>query len=128
LPGESCDEFATAIETLIDEPSIEIEILLSFPSSASPADTALYEAIAQVAAEQTPPGLVVPHMIGGFTDAHWFRELGIVAYGFVPRSIAREDARRVHGIDERVSIDSLVGSIELMLDIVRTFDRLESSD
>jgi acetylornithine deacetylase/succinyl-diaminopimelate desuccinylase-like protein len=128
LPGESCEEFATAIETLIDEPSIEIEILLSFPSRASPADTALYEAIAQVAAAQAPPGLVVPHMIGGFTDAHWFRELGIVSYGFVPRSVAREDARRVHGIDERVSIDSLVGSIELMLDIVRTFDRLGSSD
>lgn len=128
LPGESCEKFATAIETLIDEPSIEIEILLSFPSHASPPDTALYKAIAKVAAEQEPPGLVVPRMIGGFTDAHWFRELGIVSYGFVPRAVAREDARRVHGIDERIRIDTLVQSIELMLDIVRTFDRLESSD
>jgi acetylornithine deacetylase/succinyl-diaminopimelate desuccinylase-like protein len=128
LPGENCEEFASAIETLIDEPSIEIEILLSFPSRASPTDTALYDAIAKVAAEQEPPGLVVPRMIGGFTDAHWFRELGIVSYGFVPRSVAREDARRVHGIDERVSVDTLVDSIELMLEIVRTFDRLEGSD
>jgi acetylornithine deacetylase/succinyl-diaminopimelate desuccinylase-like protein len=128
LPGESCEKFATAIETLIDEPSIEIEILLSFPSRASPADTPLYNAISQVASEQQPPGLVVPRMIGGFTDAHWFRELGIVSYGFVPRSVAREDARRVHGIDERVRVDTLVRSIELMLDIVRTFDQLESSD
>jgi len=128
LPGESCEEFASAIETLIDEPSIEIEILLSFPSRASPADTPLYDAISQVASEQEPPGLVVPRMIGGFTDAHWFRELGIVSYGFVPRSVAREDARRVHGIDERIRVETLVHSIELMLDIVRTFDQLESSD
>lgn len=128
LPGESCEEFATAIAALIDEPSIEIEILLHFPSRASSANTPLYEAIAQVAADQTPAGLAVPRMIGGFTDAHWFRELGIVSYGFVPRIVAREDARRVHGIDERVSIETLVHSIELTLEIVRTFDRLESAD
>jgi acetylornithine deacetylase/succinyl-diaminopimelate desuccinylase-like protein len=128
LPGESCEDFATAIGALIDEPSIEIEILLSFPSRASSANTPLYEAIARVAANQDPAGIVVPRMIGGFTDAHWFRELGIVSYGFVPRTVAREDARRVHGTDERVSIDTLVHSIELMLEIVRAFDQLESND
>jgi len=128
LPGESCETFAAAIEALIDEPSIEIEILLRFPSRASTPDTPLYRAIAQVAAAQNPAGLAVPRMIGGFTDAHWFRELGIISYGFVPRSVARENARRVHGIDERVRIDTLVRSIELSLEIVRTFDRLESSE
>ena len=128
LPGESCEEFATAIAALIDEPSIEIEILLRFPSRASPANTPLYDAIAQVAADQRPAGLAVPRMIGGFTDAHWFRELGIVSYGFVPRSVAQEDARRVHGIDERVSVDTLVHSIELTLQIIRTFDQLETTE
>ncbi len=128
LPGESCDQFAAAIATLIDEPSIDIEILLRFPSRASSGDTALYRAIAKVAAAQEPAGLAVPRMIGGFTDAHWFRELGIVSYGFVPRSVAREDGRRVHGIDERVRIETLVRSIELNLQIVRTFDELETSD
>lgn len=125
LPGESCEAFAASIEALIDEPSIEIEILLRFPSRASSADTPLYRAIEQVAASQDPAGVVVPRMIGGFTDAHWFRELGIVSYGFVPRSVAREEARRVHGIDERIEIESLVDSIELMLEIVRRFDRIE---
>ncbi len=128
LPGESCEAFASSIEALIDEPSIEIEILLRFPSRASSADTPLYRAIEQVAASQDPAGLVVPRMIGGFTDAHWFRELGIVSYGFVPRSVAREEARRVHGIDERVAIESLVDSIELMLEIVRRFDRIDSNE
>jgi acetylornithine deacetylase/succinyl-diaminopimelate desuccinylase-like protein len=128
LPGESCVEFAESIETLIDEPSIEVEVMLNFPSRASSADTPLYRAIVQVAADQKPAGTVIPRMIGGFTDAHWFRELGIVSYGFVPRGVAREDARRVHGIDERVSIETLVHSIELTLEIVRSFDRLESAD
>ncbi|MFP6656265.1 MAG: M20/M25/M40 family metallo-hydrolase [Myxococcota bacterium] len=128
LPGESCDEFAGAIADLIDESSIEIEILLSFPARASSANTTLYRAIAQVAAEQENPSIVVPRMIGGFTDAHWFRELGLVAYGFIPRSVANEDSRRVHGVDERIRIETLVESIELNLKIVRTFDALEFAD
>ena len=128
LPGESCEEFAASIENLIDESSIDIEIILSFPARASSADSALYRAIDQVAAAQERPGLVVPRMIGGFTDAHWFRELGIVSYGFIPRAVARENARRVHGIDERVRIETLVQSIELMLEIIRAFDALEADE
>ena len=64
-------------------------------------------------------------MIGGFTDAHWFRASGIVAYGFVPRALASQEAGRVHGIDERISIETLTESIELTLEIVRRFDRID---
>ncbi|MAG33644.1 MAG: hypothetical protein CL908_22425 [Deltaproteobacteria bacterium] len=127
LPGERCGAFKAAIEALIDEPSIEIEEILSFSSRASPADTPLYRAIESLAARQEPAGLVVPRTISGFTDAHWFRELGIVSYGFVPRALAAEESRRVHGIDERIAIDTLVHSIELTIELVRTFDELESS-
>lgn len=128
LPGESCEEFATSIADLIDERSIEIEIILSFPARASSPDTTLYRAIAQVAAKQKNPAMIVPRMIGGFTDAHWFRELGLVAYGFVPRTVGHENSRRVHGVDERIRIETLVESIELSLEIVRTFDSLDALD
>ena len=128
LPGESCEEFAASIANLIDESAIEIEIILSFPARASSANSALYRAIAQVAAAQEIPGLVVPRMIGGFTDAHWFRDLGIVSYGFIPRAVAPEIARRVHGIDERVRVETLVQSIVLNLEIIRMFDALESQE
>jgi acetylornithine deacetylase/succinyl-diaminopimelate desuccinylase-like protein len=128
LPGESCEAFAASIADLIDESAVEIEIILSFPARASSIDSALYRAIAQVAANQPEPALVVPRMIGGFTDAHWFRELGIVSYGFVPRSVAPENARRVHGIDERVRVETLVESIELNVEIIRALDAIDVID
>jgi acetylornithine deacetylase/succinyl-diaminopimelate desuccinylase-like protein len=128
LPGESCDHFASQLEALIDQPAIEIEEILSFPARSSDPDTPLFRAIETVAASQQPPGIVVPRMIGGFTDAHWFRELGIVSYGFVPRALPAEEGRRVHGIDERVRIDTLVRSIRLMIEITRTFDRLDRDE
>jgi len=126
LPGESCQDFGEAIEELIDDSAIEIEEILSFPARASERDTALFHAIEELAGRQDPPGVVIPRMIGGFTDAHWFRGLGMVAYGFVPRALSSEESRRVHGVDERFSVEALAESIGLMMELVRTFDRLES--
>lgn len=128
LPGEECERFAEALVDLIDDTSIEISELLSFPSRASSSQTPLFRAIEDLASRQRSPGLVVPRMIGGFTDAHWFRELGIVAYGFVPRPLMPDEARRVHGVDERVSIETLEESIRLTIDLVRTFDAIESGE
>jgi acetylornithine deacetylase/succinyl-diaminopimelate desuccinylase-like protein len=126
LPGERCSDFAQMLSRLIDDPSIQISEVLSFSTRASSRQTALFRAIEEVADRQARPGLVVPRMIGGFTDAHWFRELGIVAYGFVPRALTADEARRVHGVDERIAIDTLVTSIRTTLDLVRTFDAIEA--
>ena len=128
LPGEKCDAFVAAIHSLVDDDSIEIETILSFPAIASPQDTPLFRAIQSVAKRQAPAGLVVPRLISGFTDAHWFRELGIVAYGFVPRGLTSDESRRVHGIDERVGIDNLKESVRLTIEIIQSLDEIESTN
>lgn len=126
LPGERCDAFARTLIEVIDDPSVEVREILSFSTRASSPETPLFRAIEQLAARQEPAGLVVPRMIGGFTDAHWFRDRGIVAYGFVPRALPAEEARRVHGLDERVAIDTFIESVQLSVELVRLFDRIEA--
>jgi acetylornithine deacetylase/succinyl-diaminopimelate desuccinylase-like protein len=122
LPGERCEDFTEAIRDVVADPGVRIETLLAFPSVSSPADTPLFEAIERVARRRDPDAIVVPRMIGGFTDAHWFRQLGIVSYGFVPRWIDMDDAAGVHGVDERVSIENLRAGVEAMVEIVETLD------
>ena len=39
-------------------------------------------------------------MIAGFTDAHYFRDLGMTAYGFVPRKLRPVETRGIHGPNE----------------------------
>jgi acetylornithine deacetylase/succinyl-diaminopimelate desuccinylase-like protein len=65
--------------------------------------------------------MVVPRVIAGFIDAHWFRELGIVAYGFVPRWLPPSETRGIHGPNERISIDNLergVRTTERILEVL----------
>ena len=127
LPGERCEDFVRAIEEIVADPSVSVETLLSFPSRSSASSTTLFNAIESVALERDPRAIVVPRMIGGFTDAHWFRELGIVSYGFVPRWLGPGDARGVHGANERISIENLTQGVETSVEILQTLDRVTNS-
>jgi acetylornithine deacetylase/succinyl-diaminopimelate desuccinylase-like protein len=60
-------------------------------------------------------------MVVGFTDARVFRQMGSVAYGaglFSPDLDAGDFARRFHGNDERVDVESLRLTTQLWLDVV----------
>ena len=122
LPGERCEDFTRSIREVIADDQVEIETLLSFPSRSSASDTPLFHAIERVAATRDPRALVIPRMIGGFTDAHWFRERGIVAYGFVPRWLSSKDTRGIHGADERVSIENLGEGVAVLTEIIEQLD------
>jgi acetylornithine deacetylase/succinyl-diaminopimelate desuccinylase-like protein len=122
LPGEHCEEFADALREAIPDRAIDLEILLSFEARGSPAESGLFDAIERVAAAVDPGALVVPRVIAGFTDAHWFRELGIVGYGFVPRWLEPSESAAIHGPNERISIDNLERGVHTLVRILEELD------
>jgi acetylornithine deacetylase/succinyl-diaminopimelate desuccinylase-like protein len=126
LPGERCEDFVAKLRGVIDDPTVSLEVELSFAAAASPPETPLMDAIRRVAARSQPAGVVVPRVITGFTDAHWFRARGIVSYGFVPRRLRPAETRGVHGANERISIENLALGIEATLDMLRELDAVEA--
>jgi acetylornithine deacetylase/succinyl-diaminopimelate desuccinylase-like protein len=126
LPGESCPTFADRMASAIDDPTVELAITLDFSAAASPIDSPLMTAIERVAARSKPEGFVVPRVISGFTDAHYFRQLGITAYGFVPRRLRLQDTLGIHGPNERVSLDNLELGVRATVAIVEELERVEA--
>ncbi len=119
LPGESCSEFRSEIVDVIGDPRIEVETLLAFDTgSSSPVDTELFRAVQRVAGRLDPSAVVVPRAIAGFTDAHYFRTLGITSYGFVPRWLPPRESLGIHGPNERVSIKNLERGAQAMVAIL----------
>ena len=114
LPGEKCEDFVALIGDAVAAPGISVEPILSFGSRSSPVDTPLFDAIRRVATEFDPAAQVIPRVIAGFTDAHYFRDLGIVAYGFVPRWLAPAETQGVHGPNERVSVENLTRGVRTL--------------
>ncbi len=121
LPEQDPQAFAKEIRRVIADSKIEIEVLLHFPASVSPTDNRLFAAIERVAAREQAP--VVPTLLRGFTDSHYFRAAGIDSYGFVPFDVTPADAARMHGLDERLSVTSLADGIRRLQAILVELDR-----
>lgn len=124
LPGVEKDDFVAFIKKTIDDDGVDIKVLewnKAFPSSM---DTELVECIKAVAAEESADAPVVPVVVPWFTDSHWFRELGVQAYGFEPVEVDKEHFATMHGKDERIPVDAFKRGVKRMHQIL---DRLCAS-
>lgn len=119
LAGYEPGRFIEELRAAIDDPAVAIETVFEASTPASPIDTELYDAIRGAVHEVMEDAAVVPSVSTGFTDSRVFRRRGITAYGFVPVLLGPEDAGRVHGNDERLSIESLRLGMQILHETVR---------
>jgi carboxypeptidase PM20D1 len=73
----------------------------------SPPDTELYKALADSLRQRAPGVVVAPSILVAFTDNWVFREIGLHGYGWSPFVVDDEEMRRIHGNDERISLDNI---------------------
>ncbi len=115
LPGHNCEDFLRDVSEVIDDAEVTVTPILSIPSSNSGFDNALTRAVERVAAAEKRPSVVLPTMLTGFTDSHFFRDKGIEAYGFAPIVITRQEEATIHAPNERVRADELRAGVVRML-------------
>jgi len=119
IPGYDPEQFIREITEVIADEKIEIERVFVSASPASPMDTELYAIMTREAKRVVEDAIVLPGVSTGFTDSRVFRRRGITAYGFVPTLTATEDQGRVHGNDERLSIENLRLGMQILHHTVR---------
>jgi acetylornithine deacetylase/succinyl-diaminopimelate desuccinylase-like protein len=105
-PGLGEDDVRARIESVLGElpDQVELEFIDRVVGNASPVESELADAISEWLAEADPEATVVPIVMPGFSDSHWFRRAfgSATVYGFCPQ---REldlfaAAPLVHGADE----------------------------
>src|SRR5262245_60655762 len=115
LPDETPAQVQATLARVLADPGIEItppeERSVGEPS---PLEGPAPAAIAAVVAQMYPGLPVVPFMSRGATDSRFLRAHGIPAYGISPFLETDEDARRAHGVDERIPAASLRTGIEFL--------------
>ncbi len=113
LPDERIEEVRVKLVEVVGDPEVTIDPVGSFggglPSGIS---GPLPEALKKVAGEIWPGIPIIPTLSVGATDSRFLRERGIAAYGLSPIAMTESDARRAHGIDERIPLASLRPGIE----------------
>ena len=117
LPGDDPQAVLADLRKVINDDNIKVDVLLNFPADASPADSPLMTAIARLAANEN--AVAVPTMIAGFTDSHYFRQKGLIAYGFIPIELSKAEEDSVHGANEHLPIKELGNGIHRMVDLLQ---------
>jgi acetylornithine deacetylase/succinyl-diaminopimelate desuccinylase-like protein len=118
LPDQNKDAFLDELRGVINDATIRIEEIMAFTPAVSPMNNPLYQAIAEVTQKHFPRANVVPLVQTGFTDSHFFRDLGIASYGYGPFLIPADQSGGVHGNNERISELNMRRGTQVMLEIV----------
>ncbi|HEX7483211.1 MAG TPA: M20/M25/M40 family metallo-hydrolase [Candidatus Bathyarchaeia archaeon] len=127
LPGQSVNETLSFIKNLLKDVGMDklsFEIIQIHDGNESTTQTPLYNTISNVLKEFEPNCGVTPTLTTGGTDSRFFRETGSVCYGFHPmRPDEPNDMleKRMHGIDERITIENLVFGTSIFYETVKRF-------
>jgi acetylornithine deacetylase/succinyl-diaminopimelate desuccinylase-like protein len=106
-------------ETIADERVTVEKTETSQSTPVSPIDSPFFAAASRAVEEHVPDGVAFPLLVPGGTDSRYFRAHDIPAYGFTPMLLEPEELDRVHGIDERISIDNLELGVKIACDVLR---------
>ena len=111
VPGTDPNDIVRDFKRVIDDPSVSVRLSTpsTGPSSIQPSseDTDLYRALERQAKAIFGGAEVTPYLFQAGTDAGAWRTRGVPVYGIYPYPITADELTRMHGNDEKVSIESL---------------------
>ncbi len=106
---------------------IEIEPVADHPANVSTTANPLWQAIGDSVEQLQGHRRLLPMLMPVATDARFFRTKGVVAYGtgwFDDRVAFPEFLRLFHGHNERVSVDSLHRTVQMLQGVIARFGEL----
>jgi acetylornithine deacetylase/succinyl-diaminopimelate desuccinylase-like protein len=113
----------TRAAAVLGEADYEIEFVEQVIGNRSPARSAMTDKIEAWLSEADPGATLVPIVMAGFSDSHWFRQAfdSAVVYGFCPqREMGLLDAAPlVHNADERAAVADIDLATRFYFYIVR---------
>ncbi len=120
LPDQDPEAWLAEVQAVLG-PEIEMDVMMGFTPAVSSTDTDLYRTVRDVTLETFPEASFVPQVLGGFTDSHFFRDLGVVSYGYSATATPAEDSGGVHGNNERVTEENVRRGVEVTIKILERF-------
>lgn len=125
LPDENPERIIGELKSALgDFTNFDVEILGSSVPTESKISTELYTVIERCTKRHDSEARLIPFISSGATDSRFFREKGITAYGFAPLKIGgslSSHLEKMHGHNERISVESLLYGIKVLYDIVSDF-------
>lgn len=121
LPGETVESTLAWLNKVVDDERVEIKIANGAawnPSPVSPLDTPAGQILVNAIHQRFGPLPVGPLLVAGATDARHYAEYCPQTYRFTPTLLDAADLKRMHGINERISVENLGRMIQFYCDLM----------
>ena len=116
LPDEDMPAFVATMKKVIDDPLVDVVPVAENARPAPPPSglrTEMFQALEMAQKKVFPSAISLPAMPAWATDSAQLRDKGVQAYGIMP-PISEVERARVHGNDERVSVEGLGKFVEFI--------------
>ncbi|MCS7280774.1 MAG: M20/M25/M40 family metallo-hydrolase [Desulfobacterota bacterium] len=125
LPQERQDKFYAKIKKIVGK---NVEVVPVGESTAqafySNYNTRYFKTLESEIKKIFGPIPVLPYMTTGATDLRYFRSRGVPSYGFFPIVLTKDEIMRMHGVNERISIENIETGYEATKSILRALSLL----
>lgn len=128
LPGETSKTVEEYVVKTIDDPRVEIEStgIVNEPSPVSDIESSGYRIIDKTIHEVFPGVIVSPSLVLGATDSQHFVSVSKNIFRFLPVRFQKDDLHRVHGINERISVEDFKNCIRFYYYLIKNISNSES--
>jgi acetylornithine deacetylase/succinyl-diaminopimelate desuccinylase-like protein len=116
LPADNAQEVEHNLIKVLDDKNVKVETILNFPSASSTRNSQLMNAIGKLALSDD--ARVVPSMTLPFTDSHYFRQKGLIGYGFTPIELNSAEEQSINGANEHIPLKELDAGIHRMVQLL----------
>jgi acetylornithine deacetylase/succinyl-diaminopimelate desuccinylase-like protein len=125
LPGELPGEFLEAMNKVVADPQVRIDMDTgnTRPSPPSDIDTDFFRALQRASRLVFPGAPVLPLMSTWATDSAELRLRGVTCYGLVPFPLTEAEIGRMHADNERLPLASIRPGIEFVYRATEDFVR-----
>jgi carboxypeptidase PM20D1 len=121
LPGDSIGGATEYVRRAIDDArvvvtSLEVQVEAS---AVSDLGSAGFELVQRTIRQTIPGALVAPGLLVAATDSRHYAGLTANVFRFLPITLGPDDAKRYHGIDERISFDDYERCVRFYAQLIR---------
>ncbi|MFO8098602.1 MAG: M20 family peptidase [Salinibacter sp.] len=126
LPSHSIDQVRQHIESTLGDLPVQVEAgQTSPPTAVSAVDDSTFRLMQRTIRSVASDSVVVaPYLVPGATDSRYYAEATEHVYRFLPYTLTPSDRGRIHGVDERISIDDYKTVVRYYARLVQNADAL----
>jgi carboxypeptidase PM20D1 len=124
LPGDTSGDVMEHLRRVISDDRVNISIVgdIQEPTPVSPLNSFAFEIIHKTIRQVFPDVTVNPLLHVGSTDSRHFTEVSPNIYKFVPILVNQEDLARIHGLNERISMENFINAIGFFYQLIKNTD------